>query len=203
MDRQLQAIADDLHAAAQRLRRLDAAVPPSAWHHRSRPGAWSAADCLAHVNLTSRALLPLVSDGLQQARDGRPRSSGHYHRDLVGWLVCAIMAPSCRVKTRTAPAFAPTRTESPEELVLEFDRLQRDLLSSVAASDGLPIDRVKITSPFDSRVRFNLYAALTLVPRHQHRHVAQAERAAGIAQPIALSLDGLTGGLGTRARLAP
>ncbi len=203
MDRQLQAIADDLHATAQRLRRLDAAVPRSAWHRRSQPGAWSAAECLTHLNLTSRALLPLVSGGLRQARGIQPRCSARYHRDLVGWLVWAVMAPSCRVKTRTTPAFVPTRTEAPEALMLEFDRLQQELLSTVAAAEGLPIDRVKITSPFDSRVRFNLYAVLTLVPRHQDRHFAQAERAAGLAHPLALSLDGLTGGLGTRAHLAP
>ena len=94
------------------------------------------------------------------------------------------MSPSRGLKTNTIPAFVPTKAEPPERLIGEFDRLQNELLSCVEAADGLPIDRVKVTSPFDARVRYNLYAVLTLVPRHQHRHLVQAERAAGVFEPI-------------------
>ncbi len=70
----------------------------------------------------------------------------------------------------------------------DFERLQADVIDCVSAANGLPIDRVKLVSPFDTRVRYNLYAALTLVPRHQHRHLLQAERAAGVAVPDASAL---------------
>ena len=63
----------------------------------------------------------------------------------------------------------------------DFERLQSEVIACVSAAEGLPIDNVKLASPFDARVRYNLYAALTLVPRHQHRHLLQAERAAGVA----------------------
>ena len=66
-------------------------------------------------------------------------------------------------------------------LVAEFRALQADLLACVAAASGLPLDRITVASPVDARLRCNLYAALTLVPRHQHRHLLQAERAARLA----------------------
>jgi len=43
-------------------------------------------------------------------------------------------------------------------------------------ADGLPVDRIRIASPFDARLKYSLYAALTILPRHQHRHLWQAER---------------------------
>ena len=46
-------------------------------------------------------------------------------------------------------------------------------------ADGLPLDRILVESPFDARVRYNLYSALVMLPRHQHRHLDQAEAAAG------------------------
>ena len=52
------------------------------------------------------------------------------------------------------------------------------------AAQDLPIDRVKMASPFDGRVKYNLYAAMTIVPRHQHRHLLQAERAARIVHTV-------------------
>jgi hypothetical protein len=55
--------------------------------------------------------------------------------------------------------------------------------------DGLPVDRIKITSPFDARLKYNLYAALTILPRHQHRHLWQAERVYALRQRVFIGKD--------------
>jgi hypothetical protein len=41
---------------------------------------------------------------------------------------------------------------------------------------------VRITSPFNERVRYNVYSALTILAVHQHRHLWQAEQAAAVSQ---------------------
>jgi hypothetical protein len=46
----------------------------------------------------------------------------------------------------------------------------------------LPIDDVKIVSPFGGRMKYGAYSAMVIVARHQHRHLEQAEAAA--RQPI-------------------
>ena len=60
----------------------------------------------------------------------------------------------------------------------DFARLQSEMIACVREADQLPIDRVTLRSPYDARLTCNLYAALTLIARHQQRHVVQAERAA-------------------------
>jgi hypothetical protein len=35
---------------------------------------------------------------------------------------------------------------------------------------------VKIGSPFNTRVKYNVFSALSVLPRHQHRHLWQAEQ---------------------------
>ena len=72
----------------------------------------------------------------------------------------------------------------------EFSRLQAEIIACVRAADGLPIDRVTLRSPFDERVKCNLYSALTLIPRHQQRHALQAERSANVpvAEPSPLAV---------------
>jgi hypothetical protein len=177
VDPQLQAISDDLDAASRRLRALHASAAPDALSRRPGAGQWSPAECLEHLNLITAALLPMLATGLQEARDLGSPAPGRYRRDLMGWLVWAIMGPGGGIKAATIAAFIPSGTRSVEALVAEFARLQEDIFGCVRAADGLPIDRVRITSPFDARVKYNLYAVLTLVPRHQHRHLLQAERA--------------------------
>jgi hypothetical protein len=78
---------------------------------------------------------------------------------------------------KTTAAFVPTATHAPSQTVSDFQRLQVEQLAWVREADGLPITSVRITSPFDARIRYNLYACLAILPRHQHRHLWQAEQA--------------------------
>jgi hypothetical protein len=61
--------------------------------------------------------------------------------------------------------------------VAEFDRLQEEQMELLRLADGLPIQRIKVSSPFNARVRYNTFAALGILPNHQHRHLLQAEQA--------------------------
>jgi len=185
---QLTAVIEDLASAQARLRTLHAALPCHAWSRRPTPDRWSPAECVAHLNLTSETLLPLLRAGLQQARDRRGPAASRYRRDPVGWLIWKLVSPSGRLKTSTVPAFVPRGPQPADSLMSEFERLQGEVVSCAREAAGLPIDRVKLVSPFDARVKYNLYAALTLVPRHQHRHLLQAERAGQVCAPFASAL---------------
>lgn len=168
---------------------LREALPRTDWDRRPSADCWSAAECLEHVNLTSEALLPLLQSGLQQARDEGRGATSRYRRDLMGWLIWATIAPAHGWKTKTIPAFVPSGTTPLDTLIADFERLQAEVIACVREADGLPIDRIKLVSPFDARVKYNLYAVLTLVPRHQHRHLLQAERAAAdVFAPLSSAL---------------
>ena len=181
---QLRAVALNLESARDRVAALRAEVASDVWLLRPGEGRWSPAECLAHLNLTSRALVPLLRGGLDRAREIRTSPARRYRRNLVGWLIWMAMAPSAGFRTRTTPAFVPSEADLSGDLVHEFVRLQAEVIACVRAAQGLPIHRVTLVSPFGGRVRYNLYAALTLVARHQHRHLRQAERAARSAAPV-------------------
>ena len=184
MHPQLVAIVDDYARAQERLHRLAARASDAAWSARPRPDAWCAGECVAHLNLTSRAYLPLLRDAVAEGRRSDASAPARYRRDPVGWLISAMSGPMPRLgrarvgRVRTAAAFVPAGGAPREELVAEFDALQREQAALVRESDGLPLQRVRVTSPFDARLRYNLYSCLFLLPRHQHRHLDQAEAAA-------------------------
>jgi hypothetical protein len=174
---QLAAIVDGFDSARARLHALAQDVPDDVWPRRRDPARWSVAECVAHLNLTSRAFLPLVREGIEEARR-RPPVAGHgrYRRDFVGWVLWSTSGPPVRIRVKTTAAFVPTGTEPRIVLMSAFDELQARQVECVRDASGLPIDRVRITSPFDARVKYNLYACLTILPRHQHRHLWQAEQ---------------------------
>jgi hypothetical protein len=177
---QLQAIVDELEDAECRVLSMAANLPVEQWTCRPGRGRWSAAECVEHLNISSEALLPLLRSALDAA-GGKLQSAPRYRRDPIGWLIWKLVGESGGLKARTSQAFEPKGASTPQELVARFTRQQAELRACVLAAEGLPIDRVKMVSPFDRRVSYNLYAALTLVPRHQHRHLLQAEQAARTA----------------------
>jgi len=100
----------------------------------------------------------------------------------MGWMLSLAMGPVRRIgrfrlgAVRTTPEFVPEGGLPKAQLIKEFDRLQREQTAIVREADGRPINRVWVTSPFDQRLRYNLYSTFVILPKHQLRHVVQAER---------------------------
>lgn len=175
MNAQLQQVADELREATARLHRLREAVPADRWSVRNDPARWSVSECVEHLNLTSAAFVPLLQAGLEAAR--AERGTPHrYRRGFLGWALWKMTGPDARGRMKTTPDFVPVGASPAAAVAADFERWQERLLGLVAAADGLPIDRVLMTSPFNARMRYNLYAGFSTLPRHQHRHLQQAER---------------------------
>jgi DinB superfamily len=181
MQRQLEAVIAEFEAAQERLHRLVSTLPESRWAMRAHPERWSVAECVEHLNLTSRAYVPLLHDALERARALGRRSAAvaptRYRRDPIGWLIWRTMGPPVRFgRLRTTAPFVPAANLPREHVIAEFDRLQSEQVSYTREADGLPLDQVQVASPFNARLHYNLFACLTILPRHQHRHLWQAER---------------------------
>jgi hypothetical protein len=177
MHPQLQELADQFTSARERLHRLAATVPAERFAERPAAGGWSPAECVAHLNLTSRVFIPQLRDAIGQARALGTPAPARYRRGVIGWLLWRMTGPRQGMKVKTAASFVPESTAPPAELAAEFDRLQDEQMELLRLAEGLPIDRIEVTSPFDARVRYNAFAALCVLPNHQHRHLDQAERA--------------------------
>lgn len=180
MHRQLQEVSDEFKAAQTRLHDLVTRVPESRWHLRPDPARWSMAECVEHLNLTAQAYLPLLRAALDRARAAGQRVGPHqrYRRDPVGWLLWRMAGPPVRHRVKTTSSFIPSSARPLPVLMAEFDRLQEDQLRCVSEAEDLPLGRLWIRSPFDPRIRYNAYSCLTILPRHQQRHVWQAEQVA-------------------------
>jgi hypothetical protein len=180
---QLAAVVQSLEYAQSRLRTLTDKLSDKDWSKRPGPDRWSAAGCVEHLNLTSRAYLPLLRDATAHAREigGAPRK--HYKRDPIGWFMSMMIGPMRHLgkfkvgRVKTTASFVPKGGQPRDQLLSEFVRLQADLVTLIRSGDGLPLDAVKIVSPFGGRMKYSAYSALVIVARHQHRHIQQAEDA--------------------------
>lgn len=176
MQHQLRAIAAELDRATHRLRQLEELLPDELWPTRADPDRWSVSECVSHLAITSRAFLPPLRTALAGARALGQAAPRRYRRGPLGWLLWRTMGPPVRVKVKAPAAFAPLDSASPASLRADFGLLQTELQRCVSEGDGLPLQSVKLASPFSERAHYNIFAALSIVARHQHRHLWQAEQ---------------------------
>ena len=165
MNPQLAAIVDEFHAAQRRLHRLVERIPPTEWPRRTDPHRWSVSECVEHLNLTSRAFVPLIRDAIAEGRRGGGRAPARHRRDPLGWLLWRTLGPPVRFRVKTRAPFVPSAYVPPVEQI-----------ALTESADGLPLQALRIVSPFAPGVRYNLYSTLSILPRHQERHLWQAEQ---------------------------
>ena len=176
MHPQLQAIADAFDSASARLERLAGVVPDKEWNTRPAPDRWSVSECIQHLNLTAKGYDAAARQAILDAGALGGPAPARYRRDFAGWLLWRMVSPVPTYRMPTTVPFTPSDT-APKEIVLEEFRWWQEAQQSwVREADGLPIHRVKVASPFNPKLRYSFYAALTILPRHQHRHLCQAER---------------------------
>jgi len=176
MHPQLEAVAAEFDSARRRLHDLAHTAPADAWLRRADPQRWSMGECVAHLNLTSKAFVPLVEAALTEGRALPRHAGGPYRRNFTGWLLWRFSGPAPRQRVKTAAPFIPSGQQPLAQLLAEFDAWHARQLEYTRAADGFALEKVRIVSPFNAGVKYNLYACLTILPRHEHRHVWQAEQ---------------------------
>ncbi|HVF38904.1 MAG TPA: DinB family protein [Gemmatimonadaceae bacterium] len=181
MQKQLAAVTKGLESAQSRLEKLTERITEDHWQVRNDPARWSVAECVAHLNLTSAAYIPLIRAALAEARATGETKAQAYHRDPMGWLFSTMTGPLPSLgrkrigRVKTMAAFIP-EGNLPRQIVLAaFKRDHDELIGMAHEAEGLPIDKVRITSPFGGKIRYNCYSAFVIIPRHDARHLEQAE----------------------------
>lgn len=180
---QLDRLASASAEVTRRFATLDAVVTDQQWAARPAPNEWSVAECIAHLNLSSAAMLPRMRTAFDEAKQ-LPRVGGRfYNGSLFGRMLARMVGPVPQLlgfklgRTKTPAAFVPGSELPRAQVVFEFRRWLAEELALIWSIEDLQIDRVTIESPFVAGARYDGFSALWIVVQHELRHVVQAERA--------------------------
>ncbi|HEU4521058.1 MAG TPA: DinB family protein [Thermoanaerobaculia bacterium] len=167
----------ELNDATARAQQLVASTEPRLFTVRPNLSAWSASECLAHLSISSEMFIPVLRDAIADARKRGMTSEKKPSMDLLGRILRWFMEPPVRSRLKTSAPFVPKSVRAKAEALNEFVTLQRQLVDLLRDAEHLALSRMKIVSPFDKRVRYNVYSAFRIIAAHQRRHLWQAEQA--------------------------
>lgn len=145
---------------------------------RPNTSSWSAAECISHLSISTEMFLPVLQAALDDARKrGIIATNRPARMDVIGRVLRWFLEPPIGRRVKTSARFVPRSVRAKAEAFGEFAAFQSKLAELINSARGVDLNRVKVVSPFDKRVRFNLYSALRIVIAHQRRHLWQAEQA--------------------------
>ncbi|HEY0564400.1 MAG TPA: DinB family protein [Terriglobales bacterium] len=150
---------------------LISTLTPEELASRPRQGGWCVVECIQHLVATTNAFLPPMMVALTAA----PRQTSEYRGTLLGRFLAWFLEPPYRMKFRVVPELAP-HPVAPSDLLGSFEASQENLREFLRQCRGLAIDHVKVASPADSRIKYNVWDALRVLTAHQRRHLWQAEQ---------------------------
>lgn len=144
-----------------------------------RPAAesWSAAECVAHLNLTAARTVPLVETAVEDLRTRGIRTDSPSRMDWLGRLLRWSLEPPPRFRARTTAPFQPQSVDPFDELLPAFLGWHKRAVETARKAEGFDTGSYRITSPVSSRIRYNVLSALWILETHERRHLWQAERA--------------------------
>jgi hypothetical protein len=176
--RQADELAGQMAAISDRARELARAFSPRELSEPPSPGAWSAADNLMHLTLSSQALIPRMSKTLGKLAEAGRRSDRLSRPDWVGRLYAWALEPPILFKARAPRPFVPPPGTPAGDALPAFLAEQERVLGLVERSAGLDLEARKVPSPVTRYLRYNVYSAFCIFVAHQRRHLWQARRAA-------------------------
>jgi hypothetical protein len=175
----LASLRDELQSTSARLHALTDTMDDALWRAKPADNKWSVAECVQHLNMTSRAYIPAIPDALRAGRErGLKSPAGSNRLDIIGRIMIRLLEPPAkRLRVTTTDAFVPQSIEPRSKAVAEYEELQRKLIGFLADADGLALSKIKLASPFNARLRYNVYSTYRVIAAHQRRHLWQAEQA--------------------------
>lgn len=173
---QLRALAVEFEEARRRARAVVHGLSEGDWSLRPEPERWSIGEQIVHLNLASRAYLPVLEEAIERGRASRTFGEGPYRRDFLGWMLARLVEPPVRLRVKTREEFVPVRIGTSVRALRIFEEHQDRFVAALHCAAGLALDRIEVASPYDPRLQMNLYSFLRTIPAHQRHHLWLAER---------------------------
>lgn len=163
--------------ARERAGRLTRGLSGGQFNWRPAPGRWSVAECLVHLTVTAEQVCAKVRPAIARGRERGLTGSGPFR---YGWLARwfeASMEPPPRRRFSTPKNFLPAAGSEYRiaDVVNAFEAAGAEYEACLRAARGMDLQRIKVSSPVSSLIRFPLGGYVRAQTAHERRHLWQAE----------------------------
>ena len=139
--------------------------------------AWSVGQCLDHLVRANRCYLDALEEAVRVARAPATSDPPSLQPGRLGRWFLGVLEPPAKLKAKAPKKIEPAaRCPKPATLVAYAGEQQR-LIDLVRATGRINCNVIRFRNPLAYGLRtFNVATGLLVIPAHERRHLAQAQR---------------------------
>lgn len=143
---------------------------------KSNPSAWSIAQCIEHLIITSKSYFPTFDTLIDTGNIQVPfLVKTPFLADLVGHLILKSVEPGRKKKINALNLWVPSSNPLPVSIVNDFILEQQKLVIYLELLIPFVKRKIIISSPANKNIAYSLKTAINIILTHQERHINQAK----------------------------
>lgn len=142
-----------------------------------KPGSkiWSVGECINHLVITNGLYLKKMKEFVLKGTSN-PNDDFNYSQSFIGELLTKAVDPENVKKSKTFKVFDPLESSASKSVVQDYALIMKGFIEMVKDMNGINLKKIKFSSPVNIFIRLNLGDPLIFIPKHDERHLVQAER---------------------------
>ena len=142
---------------------------------KSHPESWSVGECLSHLVNSNSLYLDKIENILNSFPTGSEKDFT-YKQSFMGKLISEGVDPANLKKAKTFKVFFPDKSAVQNKIIDEYVKSSEKLIELAGKMEHLDLEKIKLSSPVNIMIRLNLGDPLIIIPKHDKRHLNQAEK---------------------------
>jgi len=137
--------------------------------------SWSVGECFSHLVNSNRLYLTkfeVILNSLPSVSE----KDFTYKQSIMGKMITKGVEPKNVKKVKTFKVFYPASSNFKKNIIDEYIKCCEKLIELSDEMKHLDLEKIKISSPVNILIRLNLGDPLIIIPKHDERHLNQAER---------------------------
>ena len=139
------------------------------------PDSWSVGECISHLVISNNLYLNKIEKILNSYPSSQEKEFP-YKQSFFGKLIAKGVDPAYVRKSKTFKVFFPVASEIHKDIIDDYVKPSKKFIELAGRMRNLDLKRIKLSSPVDKLIRLNLGDALIIIPKHDERHLNQAEK---------------------------
>lgn len=136
---------------------------------------WSVGECINHLLTTNKQYLAKI-EKIINLSPTLSEKNYLYSQSFMGKMITKAVDPANIKKFKTFKVFLPDKSTVRKTIVKDYVNSSTKFIEHINKIRYLDLKKIKLSSPVNILIRLNLGDVLIIIPKHDERHLNQANR---------------------------
>ncbi|MFT3935937.1 MAG: DinB family protein [Chitinophagaceae bacterium] len=168
-------------------------MPNEKFSHQPAANAWSAKQCVAHLNSYGDYYLPAIEQAIEKAKAAKQTPQRLFMPGRLGNYFTNMMLPAADgrpvKKMKAFKKYIHPNNEDGDVVIATFIEQQEKMLQLLESAAAINLESTRVGISIAPFIKLKLGDVFRFIAAHNQRHIEQARRAVGSRESVVESRE--------------